>query len=196
MFVILLDQKEEAKQILNVIYTTNESIVRKWVMDYVQKVVSTLSESTCGNNKTLNVIEDKHSCMIDVTSDTTKKGYLYNTTKTKKERLLELSWYEYDNKNETIEINDDSLSLSLNEEINNRVLKQLDKESLYQLIIRVQQRLKHQEKWSYIEYTNLMSEMVSDFKKELYSNVAKKMKRFGKRTTSILTQRTKLVLLP
>lgn len=184
MFVILVEKKEDAgteKSIVKVLYTKNENIVRSWALQYAKQVIEHLDSTT----ENVSLYGKSNACGVDVSYKTTNRGYLYNTTKTKTERLLELSWYEYLNHNIDVQMEDEPLSVGLNEEINNRVLKQLDKESLYQLITRVQQRLKLQEKWNHVEYTNLMSEMVRDFRKELYSNVARRLKRFGKRTSSI-----------
>ena len=68
----------------------------------------------------------------------------------------------------------------INNEINNRVLKQLDQNSLYQIIIELESKIRTKSTWNRTEYVGLVSETIQKFKKSLYSTVAKRMKRFGK----------------
>ena len=68
----------------------------------------------------------------------------------------------------------------INNEINNRVLKRLDKNSLYQIIIELESKIRTKSTWNRTEYVGLVSEIIKNFKKSLYSTIAKRMKRFGK----------------
>jgi hypothetical protein len=70
---------------------------------------------------------------------------------------------------------------NINQEVNNRVLKQLDKDTLLQVLYKIQQRIETKPNWNKTEFTGLISETLKNFRKELYSSVAKRMKRFGKR---------------
>ena len=71
------------------------------------------------------------------------------------------------------------LFMNINEEIQKRYLKSMDKDSLHQLISQINQIVYTKENWTNKEYLNFFNEILQNFKKESYSSIAKKLQRFG-----------------
>lgn len=111
-----------------------------------------------------------------------KKGYLYNNKITRETKIFSLEVYAFDANDVESNYNnlDENTRLweNINSEINKRILKNMDKESLYQVFIKINENMKLKQNWTNYEYVNLLNEILKNFKKELYSSVAKKLKRF------------------
>lgn len=187
MHVILRSDKKE-QQVINLIYGDNIYITKAWVLEYLNNEKESLT--MCPN-------EDKYISHISYKIEEinynaweliklykrVNKGYIYNTSERLQEHIFTVKIMEFNGNQESkvgdIQVN--NIWRDLNNEINNRVLKQLDKESLYQVMIKIQEQVNIKSIWNRNEYTSLISETIKDFKKELYSNIVKKLKRFGKK---------------
>ena len=171
-------------QVINVIYGDSVSLVEKWISDYLITEVESLH--MCPLSKDTKMV----SYQIEQNSSRNEwklmkqykkihPGYVYNTSEKIKEQLSSVRYMEY---NSTATPSTETpLWNNLNEEINLRVIKQLDKDSLFQVFTDIQDKIKSKQTWTSSEYTGVVSEVVRNFKKELYSNIAKKLKRFGKK---------------
>jgi nucleoid DNA-binding protein len=186
MHIILRTDKKE-QRVINIIYGDNMYITKAWILEYLNNEMESLN--MCPNqDKYISYISYKSEQPTPNTWDfiklykKTNKGYIYNTSEKLQEQLFTLHIMEYtEDKENNTDIKVNNTWRDLNNEINNRVLKQLDKESLYQVMISIQEQIKIKSVWSRNEYTALISETIKDFKKELYSNIVKKLKRFGKK---------------
>jgi hypothetical protein len=188
MFIIL--SKKEVNgigcdEVINVIYGENESIAKQWITEHLVGEIERLSiEPKASDSDTKNV-----SYIVTDDSDTStlirkykkvNRGYVYNTSEKVDEVVCSVRYLEFQGKALATE-GVSGMWSDLNVEINNRVLKQLDKDSLFQVMNHIQQSVYAKSTWNKHEFTGMVSETIKDFKKELYSNVAKKMKRFGKK---------------
>lgn len=139
------------------------------------------------------IIESNPLCTYEIKNEDTlvkketvqKKGYLYNEKVVKDIVVCSFEILEYDCKNTPVSVFKQSSGINLweniNDEINNRVLRTMDRDSLYQYIKILKTNINLKSNWTSNEYIHLSNEYLKTFKKELYSSIAKKMKRTGKK---------------
>jgi len=186
MHIILKQSSKEGEndEILNMFYCSNQTIIRNWIKEFIRNDIITRKE----NDKQIN---DKINLTYEINDAETNfqliklykkisKGYIYNSSEKLSEIIYKISILEFENLSlSTPALNNEKWS-DINNEINNRVLKQLDQNSLYQIIIELESKIRTKSTWNRTEYVGLVSETIQKFKKSLYSTVAKRMKRFGK----------------
>ena len=99
------------------------------------------------------------------------KGYVYNSSERLTENVYTINLLEYSGANtfniQKCNLKENTKWADINNEINNRVLKQLDKESLYQILNKIQASIKVKSNWNYTEYTSLVSEILKIFTRSL-----------------------------
>jgi len=185
---IILKQTNEEESIINVMYGDDDSFVRKWVTMYLNEEIESLNQSPCPKNcKDIEyeIHSDNNKFSLIKKYIKCKVGFIYNSSERVQEILYTIRFLSYDNTNSILDAQSSPLWKDINTEINNRVLKQLDKQSLYQVMMKIQNALGTKKTWNREEYTNVVCEVIKNFKKELYSSIAKKMKRFGKKKASV-----------
>lgn len=178
MYIILkTDYLLDKKDIVNVMYDFQYD---KWMKMYLNSEKSFLdtNEKSDENSKVEYII---NGYTLIKKESTINKGYLYDKKTEKQTELLSLEVYTFDANEVTsnhLSENNTRLWENINSEINKRILKTMDKESLNQVFVKVNDNIKLKERWSNYEYTNMLNELLKNFKKELYSSVAKKLKRY------------------
>jgi len=170
----------ENDQILNLFYCLDQTLLRNWIKDWIRKDIENRKENETRKDITYEINDGDKNFQLIKRYKKIHKGYIYNSSEKLSEIVYKISVLEFD----------DNLSIAtpilnekwsdINNEINNRVLKRLDKNSLYQIIIELQSKIKTKDTWNRTEYVSLVSETIQNFKKNLYSTIAKRMKRFGK----------------
>jgi hypothetical protein len=198
MFVIL-KKTIEKDEILNIFYGQDELLksIREWIKEYIEQDIKNrkLNETPEEIKKFKEIIyeiNDGHqSFELIKKTKATKKGYIYNVSEKVANVLYSINILEC-NSNKIIFLENSEHFNNINKEINNRVLKHLDKESLFQVLQKIQSGIYTKKQWNSTEYTGLVSETIKTFKKDMYSSIAKKMKRFGKKN---FTQSCKIEFL-
>lgn len=173
MFIILKnDLVLNKKHVVTIIY---DSQCDKWVNTYLNNEKNSLE-----SNEMVNYIIEDNTLIKNETI--ISKGYLYNNKVNKQTKLFSLETYFYDAKDVELTNTTENIRLweDINSEINRRTLKNMDKDSLYQVFVKLNENLKVKQNWTHYEFTSLLNEILKNFKKELYSSVAKKLKRFRK----------------
>jgi hypothetical protein len=195
MHIILKQSSIEGEndEILNMFYCSNQTIIRNWIKEFIRNDIITRKENDKQINDKINLTFtedfDKRQGTYEINDAETNfqliklykkisKGYIYNSSEKLSEIIYKISVLEFDECS-TPALNNEKWS-DINNEINNRVLKQLDQNSLYQIIIELESKIRTKSTWNRTEYVGLVSETIQKFKKSLYSTVAKRMKRFGK----------------
>lgn len=185
---IILKSFLETSEVLNIFYGEDINLIRNWINEYVNDDIDSLKMKPL--NKDVRSIEysikeDQNKTQLIKREKKINRGYIYNSSERSEEIIYTITRLEYDGINvfnpTQYTLHQNEMWSDINTEINNRVLKQLDKESLYQILVRIQNAIKLKSNWNYTEYTSLVSETVKTFKKELYSSIAKRLKRFGKK---------------
>lgn len=185
---IILKKINEKHEVLNVFYGNDNTVINNWIKDYINDDIESLKIIPLNKDiraVSYETIEDQNKIELIRQFKKVNKGYIYNSSERLTETIYTITTLEYDgiNKfnNEQYTLKDNSKWADINNEINNRVLKQLDKESLYQILNKIQTSIKVKSNWNYTEYTSLVSEILKTFKKDVYSSLAKRLKRFGKK---------------
>jgi hypothetical protein len=185
---IILKKSDKKIEVLNIFYGDDTNLINNWIKEYINDDIESL--------KNLPLIKDVHTVLYEIVENKNEyelikrvkkinKGYIYNSSERSTENIYTINLLEYDGINkfnfEQYTLKENSKWADINSEINTRVLKQLDKESLYQILGKIQGSIKLKSNWNYTEYTSLVSEILKTFKKDVYSSLAKRLKRFGKK---------------
>jgi hypothetical protein len=183
MYIILQTFPSDIDEVLNVFYCEDITIVRNWVRQYIETEIKSLEfcPGTQGlKNITYELNDADKNIELIKKYKRVSKGYIYNSSERIVDIIYSISILEFDsNKCVTGLISSNNWD-NFNTEINKRVLRQLDKESLFQVFMKLQQRIDTKTHWNKTEYTGLVTETVKNFKKQLYSSITKKMKRSSK----------------
>lgn len=185
---IILKKLNEKIEVLNVFYGDDTIVINNWIKEYINDDIESLKITPLSKDlRTVSyeIVENKNEYELVKRFKKINKGYIYNSSERLTESVYTINHLEYDGINkfnsEQYTLTDNSKWADINSEINNRVLKQLDKESLYQILNKIQTSIKVKSNWNYTEYTSLVSEILKTFKKDVYSSLAKRLKRFGKK---------------
>lgn len=178
MFVIIKNDET----VLNVLFEHDTLKVEKYITDYLQAQVTSLAADV---QATYTVESKGNYWFITKQYKKVNKGYIYNSHTTTLEQVMTVKYYSFDG-GAVIETapSCSTLKSDINNEINNRVLKHLDKDALYQVFGKVGKCIQMKSSVTSQEFTMIVTDVVQHFKKDLYSSIAKKMRRFGKRKSS------------
>lgn len=172
------------QQIINIFYGDDPVLVRTWISDYINEDIESrhMAPLPEGVRSVVYEMNDgEQSFELICRTKMIKQGYIYNSSEKRTEVLYTICALEYNSNNVLPGLTSDEMWGNINNEINNRVLKQLDRDSLYQVVVKLQQAVNTRRQWNRTEFTSLLSDITRNFRKDLYSAVAKRMRRFGKR---------------
>ena len=184
MFIILKnDLINNKKSIVNILYgneSDSDVCVKRYLNEYLEDLNDSNKDDSNKDDSIVYFIDDN---FIKSKKTINNKGYIYNTVKFDFKTVIEIESIEYNPiLLETTKKKDNKvLWENLNTEINHRVLKNMDKESLYQTFISLDNNLKLKHKWTRNDFINILNELLKNFRKELYSSVAKKLNRYKTR---------------
>ena len=179
MFIIL---KEDIVQnnttVVNIIY--GESC-DTYIENYLCYLLS-LFEEMQSEKVYYNI--DKEKLSIVKTEIVKENGYFYSSKKEVNTPVYILKSLEYNPKsldiyNTYTNKENNKLWENINTEINHRVLKNMDRDSLYKIFIDLDNNMKIKTNWTSNDYINILNELLKNFRKELYSSIAKKLKRYN-----------------
>ncbi|NBP01352.1 MAG: hypothetical protein EBU90_14655 [Proteobacteria bacterium] len=188
MFVVLR-QDSDSEQVVNIIHGTDTSIVKSWISEYLHSEME--SQSMCpalpDTKYNAYTIEDDETSGVSRLVKRYKqvhRGYVYNSSERKESTVCAVRYLEFNGDNMTFESISKGLWNDLNAEINYRVIRQMDKDSLVQVIGCIQQGMSTKNNWTTSEFTALVSETLKSFRKELFSSITKRMRRYGKQVSA------------
>lgn len=183
MFTILKITNISDLDILNVVYGNDISLAYSWITDTLSNEIKSLSLIPPNTDELdINYIvefDNDSSYTLIKRYKKVKPGYLFNSYSTKNLELYKIKILKFSNIN-LQNCKQSILYNNLNNEINNRVLNSLDKESLFQIFTLVQNIITSKESWNYTEYNSILSDVLHSFKREFYSSIAKRARRYGK----------------
>lgn len=187
MFTIIKNKIEKSintETILNIIYGDNEDYVKKWIEIYFDNIIEKKEKHQ--NEEFFVEIEDGMYYLVK-RCDVIVKGYLFNTSEQISEKLFSVRYLKFDDKKETALLKTLSDNIKLNEfnglypeitnEINHKVLDEIDRESLYEIYCAFEGAIRTKETWNTTELVILQNKVTREFKKDLYSTIVKKAKK-------------------
>uniref|UniRef100_A0A6C0H800 Uncharacterized protein n=1 Tax=viral metagenome TaxID=1070528 RepID=A0A6C0H800_9ZZZZ len=188
MFVLIC-QDSDSEQVVNIIHSTDTSIVKSWISEYLHSEME--SQSMCPALPDIKynayTIEDDETSGVSRLVKRYKqvhRGYVYNSYERKESTVCAVRFLKFDGNNINFDNVGKGLWNDLDVEINYRVIRQMDKDSLLQVFKGIQQRLSTKNNWTTSEFTALMSDTLKSFRKELFSNITKRMRRYGKQRSA------------
>lgn len=183
VFVIVRQNVDTTLDVINMIYGESMHVARDWMTKYVYNEMESLSMCPALKNTKYNSYYSKGTnteCSVYRKYKQVHKGYMYNTSEWKSEHVFTISIIEYDGSNICFQ-QSSTLWTKINIEINNRVLRQLDTNTLQNVFAAIQERCHAKENWNTDEYVSLVSEILKEHKKELFNKVDKSIRRFSKK---------------
>jgi hypothetical protein len=186
MFIISKQTPSESDEIIRVFYCNDLTTIRQWVKNYIEQDI--LSYNYCPNEENIKYVtyelnDGENSFQLLKKYKRVYKGYVYNSSERTTDIIYNISILEFDDNYNQCDLNASNMLNDIQNEINNRVLKQLDKDALLQVLKTIENRVYSKSSWNRTEFTGVISDTLKSFKKELYSSVAKRMRRYGKRNT-------------
>lgn len=191
MFIVLKKDQDSTENALNIFYGQDEHLISigNWIKEYIKEDIEIREKGETPEEKKkfkeirYEIVDEKSCFKLVKKTKAVKKGYIYNSSERVATDLYSIRILEC-NSNKIIFLENSDHFNNINREINNRVLKTLDKESLYQVLQKIQTGIYTKKEWNSTEYNGLVSEIIKSFKKDMYSSIAKKMKRFGKKNNN------------
>ena len=186
--IIKTDLKTQKEEILNILYGENPSYTNNWINNFFEQEISSLKMTPYENETIKTDSLDYFVEMEDGVYYLVKKykrvlkGYLYNSFDKISERLYSVKVMSYENTDKFLDEQPcDTLWNGINMEIIHRVMKQIDKESLFQLNMKFESAIKTKSHWTSTELIMLQYELIKTHKKNLYSSIVKKIKKVEKK---------------
>lgn len=177
MFIILeKDPQQNTQNVLGLIYGDDYNLASQWTIDYISNDIK--SRLYCPFEKYVKTIEyitnhNQNSFELIKRVTRVKRGYVYNTNEKESSLVYKIQILEFNN--EITQTSTSHLYQNLNMQINKRVLQTLDAKSLIQVIDTLGEIIATREP----EYTNILTDILKTFKKDFYSSIAKRLKRYG-----------------
>jgi hypothetical protein len=175
MFVVVQDDHK----IINVLFENDVDKIEEYITKILKDKIKRLCIEDVSSIYTIKSNEREFQIIKEFTK--VKKGYVYNSHSQVSEVVVGIKYYSDEGCDMLMNADNcgSNLTNDLNGEINKRVLRQLDKDSLYQVFVRVMNCIKTKDSFTKHEFTMIISEIVHNFKKDLYSTIAKRMRRYG-----------------
>jgi len=178
MYIIIKSERHIPKEsVINILNSEDIADSKKWMMDYIKSQKT--SYEMCPNlkytkNVTYQILETENECILVKKYDLLEKGYVYNQYTSKMDTLTMLKCLKY-------EYNGDEESIRSLMDINRSVLKQLDKDALYEILIGIVDQISSKAMWTRKEVTHVVSNVLRTVKKQVYNTITKQIKRLEKK---------------
>lgn len=172
-----IDNKEE---VINVIYG-DEIDTTNWITEYITREIKINLDKCDKDKKDIKDVSIKVSEGVNNQYNVIKtykskiRGYVYNSYQRQSIELFNIKYLPFTYK---LENSSNILKTDINSEINNRILKTLDRDSLYQLYRLSEKVIRDSDIISYNKYNKITTDLLRTFRKEHFSSVVKKLNRF------------------
>lgn len=182
--IIKTDLVSKTEKIINVFYGENDVYIEQWIKDYFNQEMCTIVELMDKKVSDINYnVEENDSVFYLIKKyKLLLKGYIYNKSETVCEKIQSIKIMDFDGMANNVDILGSGLWKGINSEINHRVMRNIDHASLFQVNMKLEDAVKTKEKWSSTELIMLQTEVIKVHKKELYSSILKKVKKFNKKS--------------
>lgn len=186
MFIII-KQCYSNSEVLDIFYCDNITLIRNWIKEYIN--IDIVSYSYTPIEKNIRDIEyeikdNQDSFELLKKYKSINKGYIYNSSEYITESIYSIRIYNFDKNKNTKDYNinlGSNMWGDINKEINNRVLKQLEKDCLLEIFNTIQEKINTRISWNNTEFINLISETIKHFKTNLYKSISKRIKQTNKK---------------
>lgn len=177
--ILLTNLITKIDSVINILYGENDVYIQKWIIDY-------MNNDILNSDDNLSIKHDKDLSYLVKTVNLTSKGYIYNTKTSSTQDLYCIKCINFENTNPIIEklkLQNNSLWNNINSTINHNIMKNIDHTSLYNINLKFDSIIKTKPVWNTTELVLIQNEITKNYKKELYSSIVKKMKKFETKKT-------------
>lgn len=175
------------EEVVNIFYGENDTYIKNWINSYFEQEIEGLRMTPYEEN----IKPDSLDYFVEIENDTyylikkykmILKGYIYNSSEKVSQKIFSLRILSYNNIDPLLNsIQNQPLWNDINSEVTHRVMKHIDKDTLYQINMKFEGAIKTKNIWTSTELVMLQNEITKNHKKVLYSSIVKKMKRFQKK---------------
>jgi len=185
------------EKVLDILYTTDANVVEKWITNYLEMQCTSILYTPIGKNerdRTVSIAFNQQQSRFTLSKRFRQilRGYMYNSSQYTVDEIVKVRYLSFDGVNPSVDVNSIELQKDIKTEINHRVLKQLDKDSLYQVVRNVENIITQREHWTREEIIDVVSNVVHDFKRKLYNTIAKRLRTYNGCKTEANTIKPKI----
>lgn len=190
MFIIVKHNNHfpsENDEVLNIFYTIDSTCIRDWIKEYINQDIISYSYSPIEEDLkylTYELNDGEHNFQLLKKYKRISRGYIYNSSERITDVLYSISVLEFDSEKKTTPLQGSHMWKSVNVEINNRILKSLDKDSILTIFNVVQDKIHSKNNWNKTEFISVVSDTLKQYKGAMYKSISKRLKRFNKRKNS------------
>lgn len=193
MFIIVKHNNHspsENDEVLNIFYTVDSTCIRDWIKEYINQDIISYSYSPIEEDLkylTYELNDGEQNFQLLKKYKRISRGYIYNSSERITDVLYSISVLEFDsekNKTTTDPLQGSHMWKSVNVEINNRILKSLDKDSILRIFNVIQDKIHTKNNWNKTEFISVVSDTLREYKGAMYKSISKRLKRFNKRKNS------------
>jgi len=190
MFIIVKHNNHspsENDEVLNIFYTVDSTCIRDWIKEYINQDIISYSYSPIEEDLkylTYELNDGEHNFQLLKKYKRISRGYIYNSSERITDVLYSISILEFDSEKKTTPLQGSHMWKSVNVEINNRILKSLDKDSILTIFNVVQDKIHSKNNWNKTEFISVVSDTLREYKGAMYKSISKRLKRFNKRKNS------------
>jgi|LakMenEpi03Aug12_release.lakeMendotaPanAssembly.Ray.scaffolds.fasta_scaffold00606_36 hypothetical protein len=190
MFIIVKHNNHfpsENDEVLNIFYTVDLTHIRDWIKEYINQDIISYSYSPIEEDLkylTYELNDGEHNFQLLKKYKRISRGYIYNSSERITDVLYSISILEFDSEKKTTPLQGSHMWKSVNVEINNRILKSLDKDSILTIFNVVQDKIHSKNNWNKTEFISVVSDTLKEYKGAVYKSISKRLKRFNKRKNS------------
>lgn len=185
--IIKKDLLSNTEEVVNIFYGENDTYIENWINAYFDQEIDGLKMTPCEGD----IKPDSLDYFVEIKDNIyylikkykmVLKGYIYNSSEKVSQTLFSIRCLSYNNIDSLLnKVQSQPLWNGINSEVTHRVMRQVDKDTLYQINMKFEGAIKTRENWSSTELVMLQNEITRTHKKELYSSIVKKMKKFEKK---------------
>lgn len=187
MFIIVKHNNHfpsEIDEVLNIFYTTDLISVRNWIKEYINQDIISYSYSPIEQDLkylTYELNDGEHNFQLLKKYKRISRGYIYNSAERITDILYSISILEFDSNKTTSSLQESDMWKNVNVEINNRILKNLDKDSILTIFNTIQDKIHKKNNWNKTDFVSVVTHTLREYKGAMYKSISKRIKRFNKR---------------
>jgi hypothetical protein len=185
--IIKKDLLSNSEEVINIFYGENNSYIEDWINTYFHQEMDALKMTPCEEN----INPESLDYFVEIRDNiyylikkykVILKGYIYNSSEKNSDNLFSIRCLSYNNIDPILnKIQTQPLWNGVNSEVTHRVMRQVDKDTLYQINMKFEGAIKTRDTWNSTELVMLQNEITRTHKKELYTSIVKKMKKIEKK---------------
>ena len=172
-----------SQSILNIFHVDDDDYIEKWISEYIQNEIKELSKETSKEEISYEIQSNFTEFSLIKKHKIINKGYIYNSNSFEYKKLFTINILTF------IEsITETCLSVQqkqpytklyndINEEINKRITKELNQETLLLLQSEYNKKIQTKDTWTQKELILLQNTIIKKHEMQLFNNISKQLRK-------------------